>query len=258
MNNKNNFIFLSVLAVVAGVFACVIIILFFDLKLLTLVAICEACVFKALISMKENDSNGQSANEDKSKERKSTKTIEKKSVTSEKISVTCQNFEDVRIALENSLVGYKLKTMERVCSNVFVFFKKRPFREHTMCFMVVDLRDEVRYPDRLFLHEVFPSMMNLDVQRPLHPIRVVLVICVNNRDRWLDTFVNNNLEHDFKLFKLPVVISFSEGEMYMARQKGGSGYGKTHYKKMRKAWLNIACDSGLVKNAEDGTVCSKK
>ena len=243
MKNKNNLLVFFVLTVIAGILASAVIILFFDLKLLTLVAVCEVIVLVVLMRAQENAHNENSAGGNKSDKKTNSRT---KGVEAEKIAVACQKFEDVRDALEKALPKYKLKTMERISSNVFIFHKRRYFMEDTMCFMAVDLRDEVRYPDQLFLHEVFPYMMNLNVQRPSHPIRVVLIICVNNRDRWLDALINNNIEHDYKLFKLPVVISFSEGEMYMARQKGGSGYGKMHYNKMRKVWLKIADDAGLL------------
>lgn len=247
MKNKNNLIIFFVLTIVVGILASAVIILFFDLNLLTLVAICEVVILVALMRARENAHNENGAGGNKSDEKTNSRT---KVVEAEKTAVAFQKFEDVRDALKKALPRYKLKTMERVSSNVFIFHKRRYFMEDTMCFMAVDLRDEVRYPDQLFLHEVFPYMMNLNVQRPSHPIRVVLIICVNSRDRWLDALVNNNIEHDYKLFKLPVVISFSEGEMYMARQKGGSGYGKTHYNKMRKLWLKIVENSGMKKIAD--------
>ena len=252
MKSKKNFILAVSATVCIGIVAAVIIAIFWNLKMIKFVIILEAIVLVALMRNREaRIANAVECKQERDENKKSepskrrVKDLKKRIVEPERLTVTCTKFEDVIEALKKSLPNHKLETVERVSSSVCVFHKLKRLSGEDRFFMAVDLRDEVRYPKQLFLNEVLPHMMNLNIKNPRHLIIAVLIICVDERDRWLDAFVEN-LEYDHNIIWLPVVVSFSDGKMLMARQPSGSGYGKLQYKKMRKDWLKIAEDGELL------------
>ena len=246
MNSKKNFVWIVAVTVCAGVVVSAIIAAFSDPKRIIYVVVAVALVLLGLMRRREFVTGNGKTTPNKVKK---PKVLEKKNVKPEQFKVACRSIDDVIDVLKKALPKHKLKTMERVSSNVYLFHRRKYIiGEGYNCFMAVDLRDEVRYPDRLYFKEILPHMLNLDASAPpLHAIRVVLIICVDERDKWLDAFVDGNLRHEHNYFRLPVIISFSNGEMIMAKQKRSvDDYGGPAYKKMRNKWLEIAEEGGLL------------
>ena len=246
MKSKKNFALAVAVTVCAGIVASAIIAAFSDPKRIIYVVLAVALVLIGLLRRREFVTENSKTAPDKVKE---PKISAKKNVKPEQFQVTCRSIDDVIDVLKKALPKHKLKIMERVSSNVYLFHRRKYIiGEGHNCFMVVDLKGEVRYPERLYFKEILPHMLNLDASAPpLHPIRVVLIICVDERDKWLDAFVDGNLRHEHKYFRLPVIISFSNGEMLMAKQKRSiDDYGGPAYKKMRKKWLEIAGEGGIL------------
>ena len=178
-----------------------------------------------------------------------------KPTEAEKINVTCKNFSELYEIFNKKLPKFKQTSRLREGCNIFLFTRTKPLKMERFCYMLVDLREEVRYPDQLFAQNILLDMLGIHNGYSAFQIKVVLIICVEERDRWLDAMVNNNIYQSAKLVRLPIVISFLDEEMHMAKQKDGPG--EYVYKKMRKEWLKLATDAGLVADGtqKDGSVC---